>query len=180
MNSPETVCALLERMLERGIRPEFEIFDIGMANYVCYLVDKYDLKGPFYANIMLGNAASAQADLLSIAAICAALPSDTIWGLGGMGNCQPRVTALATAVAPAVRVGLEDNLWADAARNRLTTNEDMVARIHSLAALSDRQIVTSAQLRIALQLSTGAKCPAGKNAHDQASASAASPHPALR
>lgn len=139
-------------MLEREIVPEFEIFYLGMANYARYLVEKLALKTPIYANIMLGNIASAQADLLSIAAICHALPGGTLWGLGGMGNAQISISALAAALAPAVRTGLEDNLWLDRDRTQLTTNRDMVERIHQLAALSNRTVMKPADLRAHLRL----------------------------
>jgi 3-keto-5-aminohexanoate cleavage enzyme len=147
VNAPDTIRRLLETMLEKSIRPEFEIFDLGMANYASYLIDRYTLKGPFYANIMLGNIAGAQADLLHIAAICSALPADTVWGLGGMGDCQPSISALAVAVAPAVRIGLEDNLWDDPLRMHLTSNGNMVRRIHQLAELSHRTVMSPQEFR---------------------------------
>jgi 3-keto-5-aminohexanoate cleavage enzyme len=152
INEPEMVLALVQRMLQRGIAPEFEVFDLGMANYAKYLVEKLGLKSPIYANIMLGNIASAQADLLSMAAITQALPAATLWGLGGIGNAQIPVTAIASAIAPAVRVGLEDNLWLDASRTRLATNMDMVERVHQLAALSGRTIMQPNDLRARLGL----------------------------
>lgn len=152
INEPEMVRALLERMLENGIAPEFEIFDLGMANYANYLIGKLKMKGPFYGNIVMGNIATAQADLLSLAAITSQLPVDMIWGLGGVGNSQIPVTALAAVMAPAVRVGLEDNLWMDAGRDVLGTNENMVKRIHQLAALAGRQIMSASELRSKLNL----------------------------
>lgn len=152
INEPEMVLALAHRMLQRGIAPEFEIFDLGMDNYAKYLVGKLGLKSPIYANIMLGNIASAQADLLSMAAITQALPPATLWGLGGIGNAQIPVTAIASAIAPAVRVGLEDNLWLDASRTRLATNMDMIERVHQLAALSGRTIMKPNDLRSRLGL----------------------------
>jgi len=152
VNEPQMVLALAQRMLEREIVPEFEIFDLGMANYARYLVEKLGLKTPIYANIMLGNIASAQADLLSIAAISHALPAGTLWGLGGIGNAQISVTALAAALAPAARVGLEDNLWLDRSRTQLTTNRGMVERLHQLAVLSNRTVMKSVDLRANLRL----------------------------
>lgn len=152
VNEPQMVLALAQRMLERQIVPEFEIFDLGMANYSRYLIEKLDLKSPVYANIMLGNIASAQADLLSIAAITHALPHGTIWGLGGIGNAQIPISVLATAIAPAVRVGLEDNLWMNVNRTRLASNTAMVQRIHQLLALSDRKVMKSSELRFQLHL----------------------------
>jgi 3-keto-5-aminohexanoate cleavage enzyme len=38
VNAPETVKGLAQRMLERGIRPEVEIFDLGMVNMLRYLL----------------------------------------------------------------------------------------------------------------------------------------------
>lgn len=155
VNDPQTVFALASRMLDRGIVPEFEVFDLGMANYTQYLIEKLGLKVPLYANIMLGNIASAQADLLSIAAITNALPAGTIWGLGGIGNAQIPVSALAAAIAPAVRVGLEDNLWLDKNRTQLATNPGHIQRMHQLATLADRRVMQPAELRALLRL-TGA------------------------
>ena len=131
-----------------------------MANYTKYLIEKLSLKAPIYANIMLGNIAGAQADLLSIAAITQALPTGALWGLGGIGNAQISVTALAAAIAPAVRVGLEDNLWLNASRSRLATNMDMIERVHQLAALSDRSIMKPDELRTRLHLANTSYAPA--------------------
>ena len=152
INEPQIIQCLAKRMLESGIIPEFEIFDLGMANYAKYLIEKLNLHPPHYANIILGNVATAQADLLSIAALSNALPFGTIWGLGGVGNAQIPVTALAATIAPAVRVGLEDNLWLDKNRTRPVSNCTMVERIHHLAMLTDRTVMPSEELRALLRL----------------------------
>jgi 3-keto-5-aminohexanoate cleavage enzyme len=147
INEPQMVMALAQRMLDRGIIPEFEIFDLGMANYARYLKEKLGLNGPIYANIILGNIASAQVDFISIGAIANALPPETLWGLGGIGVSQIPATGVAVALAPAVRVGLEDNLWSDRNRIQFSTNKAMIERIHKLAILSDRTIMEPAELR---------------------------------
>lgn len=152
LNDPDAIQSLAKHMMERGIVPEFEVFDLGMANYARYLVRSLKLNGWHYANIILGNIATAQADLLSIAAITNALPDMTLWSLGGIGNSQLPVTALATAVAPGVRVGLEDNLWMDRKRTKLASNLEMIERIHQLAALADRSVMASSELRSFLGL----------------------------
>lgn len=157
LNEPEMVQTLARHMLDRGISPEFEVFDLGMANYAKYLVSKLDLRGPIYANIIVGNVATAQADLLSIAALTQALPPDTIWGLGGIGISQVSVTALAAAIAPAARLGLEDNLWVDRKRTQLASNAGMVRRMHDLASLSGRAVMTPDELRKRLGLRSVAR-----------------------
>jgi len=152
VNEPSMVYALAQRMLDRGIRPEFEVFDLGMANYARVLVQKLELEQPIYANVILGNIATAQADLLSIATLITMLPEKAIWTLGGIGFTQAQVTAIGAIMAPGVRIGLEDNLWADAQRTNLATNRSMVERIQGLAQTMERPIMTASELRRVLGL----------------------------
>ena len=60
VSSPDHVRALAKRMLEIGVVPELEIFDLGMANYLRYLLEHQLVDPPCYANLLLGNIASAQ------------------------------------------------------------------------------------------------------------------------
>jgi uncharacterized protein (DUF849 family) len=66
MNEPRMVQVLAERMRERGIKPELEVFDLGMANYAGYLLERGYLEGPLYFIVVLGNVASAQANPLEV------------------------------------------------------------------------------------------------------------------
>jgi 3-keto-5-aminohexanoate cleavage enzyme len=152
INSPEDVRALAQRMLDRGIVPELEVFDIGMVNVLRYLTDRGLLRAPLYANLLFGNLATAQADLLEIATLVSRLPSGVTWGVAGLGAAQLPVTALGVAFAPAVRIGLEDNLWLDRARTHPATNLDLVDRTLRLADAIGRPIMSPGQLRRHLAL----------------------------
>ena len=46
-----------------------------------------------------------------------------------------------------VRVGLEDNIFLDSKRSRLATNQELLQRIHTLAAIHERPIMTPKALR---------------------------------
>ena len=151
-NAPDTIAYLAKEMLERGILPEIEIFDLGMANVLHFLQDKGLVTRPAYANLLFGNLATAQADFLEIGAVVSRLPTGTIWSLAGIGASQLPVAAMAAAAAPGVRIGLEDNLWLDAGRTRLARNVELVERVHALAALMDRPVMPSNDLRAALQI----------------------------
>jgi Uncharacterized conserved protein len=151
-NAPDTIAYLAQEMLERGILPEIEIFDLGMANVLHFLQDKGLVTRPAYANLLFGNLATAQADFLEIGAVVSRLPTGTIWSLAGIGASQLPVAAMAAAAAPGVRIGLEDNLWLDAGRTRLARNVELVERVHALAALMDRPVMPSNDLRAALQV----------------------------
>ena len=142
-----------QRMLDRGIAPEIEIFDLGMVNVLRYLQDRGLVTQPAYANLLFGNLSTAQADLFDIGAVVSRLPSDTIWSLAGLGAAQLPVAAMAAAAAPGVRIGLEDNLWLDLHRTRLACNLELVERVHALAALLDRRIMTPSEFRAACRMS---------------------------
>jgi uncharacterized protein (DUF849 family) len=55
VNDPKTIMRLAEIMRERGIRPELEVFDLGMVNFARILIDKGLVEPPFYFNILLGR-----------------------------------------------------------------------------------------------------------------------------
>jgi 3-keto-5-aminohexanoate cleavage enzyme len=153
VNAPDVVVALAERMKERGVRPELEIFDIGMVAVLRKLQERDVIGTPAQVNLLFGNLASAQADLPDIGALVGRLPPDTIWSLAGIGASQLPVAGIAAAAAPGVRIGLEDNLWLDAERTRPATNAELVRRVHALAGAHGRTIMTPAELRAALGLS---------------------------
>jgi 3-keto-5-aminohexanoate cleavage enzyme len=152
LNTPKMIQQLALMMQEREIKPELEIFDLGMANYANYLLRKKYLSEPLYANIILGNIATAQPTLIELAAIIHSLPASTIWSLGGIGKYQLSTASLATAFANGVRIGLEDNLWIDKKGEQQATNIELVKRVHQMAKLLNRPVMKPEQLRALLCL----------------------------
>ena len=74
INSPEIVQRIASEMKIRGILPELEVFDQGMVNYAKYLETKGFIKPPHYMNLIFGNIASAQANLMHIGSMIYDLP----------------------------------------------------------------------------------------------------------
>lgn len=155
VNSPSMIQALANEMMSRGILPELEAFDAGMINYAKYLQRKKLLEPPHYFNLLLGNIACAQADLLIAGLMIHDLPEDSVWSLAGIGDTQLMMNSVAIASGGGVRVGLEDNIWYEPARKRLATNSDLLKRIHRLAESNERQIMKSSELRKILNLQKG-------------------------
>lgn len=152
VNSPQTIIDLAKLMMEKGIKPELEVFDIGMVNFAKYLINKGLLTPPFYFNIILGNIASAQATLVHAGLIIAELPANSYYALTGIGMSQKLMNALAVIAADGVRVGLEDNIWYDEDRQRLATNRQLVELVTGLAKTLERPIATPCEVRNMLQL----------------------------
>jgi 3-keto-5-aminohexanoate cleavage enzyme len=153
VNAPETIVALAERMAERGIRPELEVFDTGMAYLAAELLDRGVLRGPLYANLILGSVNTAPATARALAQLVDMLPPGTTWAAGGIGPFQLPMNAMAIFMGGHVRTGLEDNPSYDAERSQPATNPGLVARVAELARTAGRRIATPAEARERLGLS---------------------------
>ena len=155
VNAPDMIQKLAGEMQARGVLAELEAFDAGMINYARYLEKKGLLQPPHYFNLLLGNIACAQADLLHAGIMIRDLPDHSFWSLAGIGNAQLAMNSVAIAMGGGVRVGLEDNIWYDSARTRLAANADLLRRVHILAEANERKVMTPGDLRKLLQLQPG-------------------------
>ncbi|WP_431132522.1 3-keto-5-aminohexanoate cleavage protein [Psychroserpens mesophilus] len=155
VNSPKMVQDLARVMKERGIVPELEVFDAGMINYAKYLERKNLLQAPYYFNLLFGNIACAQADILHTGVMINDLPKESFWSLAGIGNSQLKMNSLSIAVGGGVRVGIEDNIWYDTTRTKLATNSELLERIHVIAKANEREIMTPEEFRTQMSLEPG-------------------------
>jgi len=155
VSEPAVIQGLARIMQERGILPELEAFDVGMINYAKYLAQKGLLQAPHYFNLLLGNIACAQPDLLHLGVMLRDLPPDSLWSVAGIGDAQLPMNGVSIACGGGVRVGLEDNLWYDSERTRLASNSDLLRRVHAMAEASERKVMAPATLRGLLKLQAG-------------------------
>lgn len=152
VNTPQMIQQLLTKMNDQGVKPELEVFDVGMVNYSKYLINKGLLKPPYYYNILCGNLFSAQATMDDISSIVNALPEGAIYSFAGIGDYQSKMNALGVITAKGVRVGLEDNIFYDTERKILATNEMLIQRVVDFAKAYGRQIMTPKEVRNILDL----------------------------
>ena len=147
VNSPETVYKLAAIMLDRGITPELELFDLGMVNMVKVMVKKGMLPGALVANLFVGNIAGAQATLGELGIMVDRLPEHTIWSGAGIGDQRDRTHAFSLAAGGGVRVGLEDGIYLDPDRKTLATNLSLVEKVHAMAELLDLEMLKPREFR---------------------------------
>jgi uncharacterized protein (DUF849 family) len=126
-----------------------------MINYAKYLYKRGLIVPPFYFNLIMGNIACAQPDLLHLGVMINDLPDESLWSVGAIGDFQITMNAVAIAMGGGVRVGLEDNIWFDEGRTKLARNIDLINRIHVLREANGRELMTSAELRELLHLEKG-------------------------
>ncbi len=152
INSPEMVQALAKKMLDKGIRPELEAFDLGMVNYAHYLINKKLVKPPYYFNLILGNIASAQSNLMTFGLMVNELPKDSIWSGGGIGKFQLSMNAMSIIAGGGVRIGLEDNIYFDEEKTHLATNKELIERLLLIAKALGRTPYSHKETREVLGL----------------------------
>jgi uncharacterized protein (DUF849 family) len=135
--TPPSRCdTLIQRITERGIKPEWEVFAPNhILQDVTRLIQKGYDKPPYYINMVLGADRGFQGampyshDVLT--AMIAALPPQSIFCVSAIGAAQLPATTQAMLLGGHVRVGLEDNLYYS--RGVLATNEMLVERTARIA-----------------------------------------------
>jgi uncharacterized protein (DUF849 family) len=151
-NPPDQIVALLEKMGERGIRPELEVFELGMVNTLHALRDRGLIPDPPIVNILLGSLGSAPAFVGDLAHIVDRLPAGTQWAAAGIGIYQRPITIAAAIMDGNVRTGLEDNPRGDGSPN--WSNLEATRFAASAAALAGRELATAAEARSRFGLAT--------------------------
>ncbi len=147
VNDPAVIRGLAEKMRDRGIMPELEVFDLGMVDYSKFLIGRQVLTAPLYFNLFLGSLGTLSATPFNLATMIQSLPDDASWGAAGIGRFQFFVNSMAITMGGHVRVGLEDNLYMDAEKKVPASNPALVERIVRLAEAAGREIATPADAR---------------------------------
>jgi len=152
VNNPDMIIALATKMLKNDIKPELEAFSSGMINYAKYLISKDLITPPYYFNLILGNIACAQANMLSFGLMEKELPEDSIWSAGGVGNSQLKINTMSLLSGGGIRVGLEDNIWYDDERTQLASNTGLLKRIKIIAETLEMEPFSKTEARKMLGL----------------------------
>jgi len=152
LNAPDTIRYLVDQMNQNNVKPELEVFDIGMIEFAKLLIAEGRLAPPYYFNLILGNIGGLQATIHHLGFAMSILPDHSIVSVGGVGRNQAPANALGVAGAHGVRVGLEDNLWADWATKSPASNPSLVKSIAEIASALNRKISSAAETRELLQL----------------------------
>jgi 3-keto-5-aminohexanoate cleavage enzyme len=140
VNEPHMIQALAKKMNKQGIVPELEVFDMGMLDYAKYLISRNILHEPFYFNLLLGSLGTLSATPFHLSTLITSLPPNATWAAAGIGKFQFYVNSIAITMGGHVRVGLEDNLYLDAKKEKLATNLMLVERLVRLAKSVEREV----------------------------------------
>ncbi|AXX97026.1 BKACE family enzyme [Profundibacter amoris] len=153
-NPPDLVDWLAGRMLEYGIKPEIEAFDLSHIFQAAAMAQDGRLKQPLYVQFVMGvkNAMPVDKDVFDFyIQTLKRLAPDAQWCGAGVGAGQIRINEWSIAAGGHTRTGLEDNIRLD--RYTLaSSNAALVARAADLCAKYDRPVATPKQARTILGL----------------------------
>ena len=157
-NPPEFVDGLAATMLELGIKPEIEVFDLAMLYNALDLVRRGLVPAPLHVQFVLGirNALPARREVFDflLSELRALMPHAT-WVAAGTGRHQWEVNRWCLAAGGHCRTGLEDNLRYDNTR-LAASNAELVRRIAQACPEFDRHPASPAEARALLGLPAAA------------------------
>ena len=111
-NTPDVMETFARRMQETGVKPEFEVYEIGMIQQVSHWIIRAGLADPPYRfSLVMGVLGGIPATIRNLQAMVEDLPEDSVWQVIGIGRHQLPLGAVATAAGGGIRVGFEDNIY---------------------------------------------------------------------
>jgi 3-keto-5-aminohexanoate cleavage enzyme len=112
MNSKPMIIEFANNMMNKGIMPEFECFDMGHVYFANWLVQKGIVNWPHYHyDFVMGVPGAIPATVPLLAQMMQVIPSSASWTVAGVGRTEIPMAAAAIAMGGNVRVGMEDNLY---------------------------------------------------------------------
>ena len=110
MNTPQFLEKLGDLYMEKGIKPEIEIFDVGMLGIADYFVKKGHLPTPCHYQFCLGVLGGMPATVENLLYLKEHIPAGSTWSAFGVGAGHLPIMYAALALGGHIRVGLEDNV----------------------------------------------------------------------
>ncbi|HZN76903.1 MAG TPA: 3-keto-5-aminohexanoate cleavage protein [Micromonosporaceae bacterium] len=151
LNRWEFVVDLHTRMQERGIVPEYEIFDLGHLAALERLLGKYGLPAGGHVHVDLvmgvpGGMAGTAETLVACVHAMRDLPAGTTFSATGIGRTTIPVMLASLAADGHLRVGMEDTITY-AKGQPVESNMQLVARAVGFARLAQRPPLTPDEAR---------------------------------
>jgi 3-keto-5-aminohexanoate cleavage enzyme len=151
INTPEFLEGAAKAMKEKGVKPELEIFDVGMMVTCLRMRDKGHLEEPLHFQFVLGTPWGIPATPKSFLHLYDYLPENCTWSVIGIGKGHLPMAMMGLIMGGHIRVGMEDNIYYE--KGVLAkSNAQFVKRIARIAREYGREIATPEEARQILRL----------------------------
>jgi uncharacterized protein (DUF849 family) len=154
MNRWEFIVELHKRMAERGIVPEYEIFDIGQLATLRRLLDEHGLPagGHVHVDLVMGVPGGMPGDAATLVAATRAIPDGATFSATGIGRTTLPVLLASLSAGGHLRVGMEDTV-SFARGERVRDNAQLVERAAEFATLAQRPPLSADEVRDLIRVS---------------------------
>ena len=150
-NTENTIKYFGQRMIERGIKPELEVFDKSMIEMALRLHKKGYILSPMHFDFVMGVNGGIGGSLRDFVFLRGSIPPDATYTAAGLGRYEATLAAAAIIDGGHVRVGFEDNVYLS--KGVLAkSNGELVAKVVRLARELGRDIATPSEARQILGL----------------------------
>ena len=148
-NEPALIDYISEEILKYDIKPEIEIFDLGMLYNAVNLIKRGLVKNPAHVQFVMGipGALPAKESVFKflLSELTNELP-DATWTAAGIGRYQETCNRWSLANGGHVRTGLEDNIYIE--KGVLAeSNAQLVKKTASLCPEYDRHVASYKEAR---------------------------------
>jgi len=151
INPPEFLEAAAKKMREKGVKPELEIFDVGMIVTCLRMKDQGLLEEPLHFQFVLGTPWGSPATPKSFLHLYEYIPRNSTWSIIGVGKGHLPMSMIGLIMGGHIRVGMEDNIYYQ--RGVLAkSNAQFVERIVRIAREYGREVATPGETREILGL----------------------------
>jgi uncharacterized protein (DUF849 family) len=143
------VCELYQLAQERGVVPEFELFDLGQVHALRRLLDRYGLPagGRVHVDLVMGVPGGMNGTTDALVAAVRDLPAETTsWSATGIGRSTLSVMLASLSKGGHLRVGMEDVLTLSRGVP-VESNAQLVERAVAVGALAQRTPMTPSEAR---------------------------------
>lgn len=110
-NSFPLMRAMARRIRDAGVVPELELYELGHLDNALVLAKEGLLDPPFHVQFVLGVRGAMMPTEERVRFLVTQLPSESTWGVAGIGRHQLPMARLALTLGGNIRVGLEDNVY---------------------------------------------------------------------
>lgn len=145
-NSPAFLEKLGKAMAEAGVKPEIEIFDVGMIYNALYYLKKGVLKAPLHFQFVLGAAGGMPATVENLVFLKNLIPEGSTWSALGIGKGHLPILYTALALGGNIRVGMEDNIMYGKGRLAVS-NVEFVKRARRVIEEFGKEVATPDETR---------------------------------
>ncbi len=152
INTPAIVREMSASIVEAGVLPEIEVFEVGHLRLARHLIEQGVLRPPGHFQFCLGIDWAMPATAAAVDFLRDLLPPGATWSAFGIGRHQFPMVATAAAMGGHVRVGLEDNIYLSQGE-LAPSNAALVERAARIVGDVGRRPATPAEARELLGLS---------------------------